>query len=106
MLALYADSGDAAQRKRIEALAGVDARPVVQRLPLAGPITFGRGLAVELRVNEEAFGGAGSFLFGSVLEKFLSRHVSINSFARTVLNSETRGEVARWPARVGMRSVA
>jgi len=106
LLALYADSGDAAQRKRIEALAGVDARPVVQRLPLAGPITFGRGLAVELRVNEEAFGGAGSFLFGSVLEKFLSRHVSINSFARTVLNSETRGEVARWPARVGMRSVA
>src|SRR5699024_9785591 len=97
LLGLYADAGDAAQRKRIEALFGVDAKPVVRRLPLAGPITFGRGLAVTLQVNEEAFGGAGSYLFGSVLEKFLARHVSINSFTQTVLNSESRGEVARWP---------
>jgi type VI secretion system protein ImpG len=106
LLTLYADPGDAAQRKRIEALFEADARPVVRRLPLNGPITFGRGLAITLKVNEEAFGGAGSFLFGSVLEKFLARHVSINSFAQTALNSETRGEVARWPARTGTRIVA
>jgi type VI secretion system protein ImpG len=106
LLALYADAGDAAHRKRVEALYGVGAKPVVRRLPLAGPITFGRGLEVALQVNEEAFGGAGSFLFGSVLEKFLSRHVSINSFTQTVLHSETRGEVARWPARTGMRIIA
>ena len=106
LLGLYTDAGDAAQRKRIESLFGVDAKPVVRRLPLAGPITFGRGLSVALQVNEEAFGGAGSFLFGSVLEKFLARHVSINSFTQTVLNSESRGEVARWPARTGMRIVA
>ena len=106
LLLLYADAGDAAQRKRIEALFGIDARPVVRRLPLAGPITFGRGLAVSLQVNEEAFGGAGSYLFGSVLEKFLARHVSINSFAQTALHSESRGEVATWPARTGTRIVA
>ena len=106
LLALYSDTGDAAHRKRIDALFGVDARPVVRRLPLAGPITFGRGLSVALQVNEDAFGGAGSFLFGSVLEKFLARHVSINSFTQTVLNSESRGEVARWPARTGTRIVA
>ena len=93
-------------RKRIESLFGVDAKPVVRRLPLAGPITFGRGLSVALQVNEEAFGGAGSFLFGSVLEKFLARHVSINSFTQAVLHSESRGEVARWPARTGTRIVA
>jgi len=106
LLALYADSGDAVHRKRIESLFGVDAKPVVRRLPLAGPITFGRGLSVALQVNEEAFGGAGSFLFGSVLEKFLARHVSINSFTQAVLHSESRGEVARWPARTGTRIVA
>jgi type VI secretion system protein ImpG len=106
LLGLYADAGDAAQRKRIESLYGVDTRPVVRRLPVAGPITFGRGLDIALQVNEEAFGGAGSFLFGSVLEKFLARHVSINSFSQTALNSERRGEVARWPARTGTRNVA
>lgn len=106
LLALYADTGDAAQRKRIEALSGIGATPVVRRLPMAGPITFGRGLAISLKVNEEAFGGAGSFLFGSVLEKFLARHVSINSFAQTALQSESRGEVATWPARTGTRIVA
>lgn len=106
LLTLYADAADPAQRKRIDSLVGIDAKPVVRRLPLAGPITFGRGLAIELQVNEEAFGGAGSFLFGSVLEKFLARHVSINSFSQTVLNSESRGEVARWPARTGTRIIA
>ncbi len=106
MLTLYADPGDAAQRKRIEALFGIDAKPVVRRLPIAGPITFGRGLAVTMEINEEAFGGAGSYLFGSVLEKFLARHVSMNSFTQTSLHSETRGEVARWPARTGTRIVA
>ena len=106
LLTLYADPGDAAQRKRIEALFGIDAKPVVRRLPIAGPITFGRGLAVTMEINEEAFGGAGSYLFGSVLEKFLARHVSMNSFTQTSLHSETRGEVARWPARTGTRIVA
>lgn len=106
LLTLYADAGDAAQRKRIESLFGVEAKPVVRRLPHAGPITFGRGLSIVLQVNEEAFGGAGSFLFGSVLEKFLARHVSINAFSQTLLSSESRGEVARWPARTGTRIVA
>ncbi|MGE0797074.1 MAG: type VI secretion system baseplate subunit TssF [Lautropia sp.] len=106
LLALYVDPADAVQRKRIDALAGVDARPVVRRLPLAGPIAFGRGLAITLEIAEDAFGGAGGFLFGSVLEKFLARHVSINSFVETTLRSETRGEVARWPAKAGTRVIA
>ena len=106
LLSLYADLGDPAARKQIDSVIDVQARPVVRRLPLAGPITFGRGLAVDLKLNESAFGGAGGFLLGSVLERFLSRHVSINSFTQTRLLSESRGEVARWPARTGTRTVA
>ena len=37
LLALYADPATPRMRKRIEALSGVDAKPVVRRLPLAGP---------------------------------------------------------------------
>lgn len=103
LLLLYADVGDASQRKRIESLQSIEAAPVVRRMPVPGPITFGRGLAVKLTLDEIAFGGAGGFLFASVLEKFLARHVSINSFTQTAVWSESRGEVGRWPARTGTR---
>ena len=106
LLALYVDPEDPSLRKVVDSILNISAKPVVRRLPLPGPIAFGRGLAVELHLNESAFGGAGGFLLGSVLEKFLARHVSINSFTQTKLISETRGEVSRWPARSGTRIVA
>lgn len=106
LLALYADLSDPATRRAAEAVRRLDARPVIRKLPIAGPITFGRGLAIDLTVSEDAFGGAGGFLFGSVLEKFFARHVAINTFVQTTLLSETRAEVARWPARIGSRPIA
>lgn len=42
---------------------------------------------------------------GCVLERFLARHVSINSFTETVLRSVTRGEIIHWPARCGLRPI-
>ena len=46
---------------------------------------------------------AGEF---ELIERFFARHVSINSLSETRLLSESRGEVARWPARTGTRIVA
>jgi type VI secretion system protein ImpG len=40
-----------------------------------------------------------------VLDRFFAKYVSINSFTETVLRSLQRGEVARWPAKVGRRPV-
>jgi type VI secretion system protein ImpG len=40
-----------------------------------------------------------------VLERFLSRYVSINSFTQLRLFSQTRGEVMQWPARLGSRQI-
>ena len=106
MLLLYADIADPAVRRQCEAVIGLTARPVTRRVPFPGPIVFGRGLDVELTMNESAFGGAGGYHLGAVLDRFLARHVSINSFTQTRLMSESRGEVARWPARAGKRIVA
>jgi type VI secretion system protein ImpG len=41
-----------------------------------------------------------------VLERFFARYVSLNSFTETVLSSADRGEVMRWPARLGRRQIA
>ena len=73
------------------------------RVPIAGPIAYGRGTEVTLTLEDAAFQGSSSFVLASVLEQFLARFASINSFSRTVLRSSERGEVARWPMRLGNR---
>jgi type VI secretion system protein ImpG len=103
LLALYADLADATSRRQVDGVVSVSSRPLVRRLPGRGPITFGRGLEVLVTCDESAFEGTGLFLLGSVLERFFARYVSINSFTETVVSSITRGEVMRWPARLGQR---
>jgi type VI secretion system protein ImpG len=105
MLELYALGGDGATLKQIEGLRSVKVRPLVRRFPLPGPVSFGRGLEVELEVDELAFQGASPFLFGAVMERFLTRYVSINSFTETVLRSSSRGEIMRWVPRCGNRPI-
>lgn len=105
MLQLYFPVEDAAMRKQVEGLRAVRSRPVVRRLSTPGPITFGRGVEIEITFEDAAFRGRGVFLLGAVLEEFLSRYVSINAFAETVLRTEERGEIARWPARTGTRPI-
>ncbi len=58
---------------------------------------------LDLLGEEAAFEGTGAFLLGSVMEEFFSRYVSLNSFTETVLRTMERGEVMRWPARIGRR---
>lgn len=105
MLGLYALAGDHAMSRQIEGLRGVRVRPLVRRLPLAGPIAFGRGLEIELEVDELTFLGGSAFLFGAVMEHFLARHVTLNAFTETVLRSATRGELMRWRPRCGARPI-
>ncbi len=105
LLVLYADMAEPASRRQAESVSRVSARPVIRRMPVAGPIAFGRGLDIDLTLDESAFGGAGGFILGTVLERLLARHVSINSFTQVRLLSESRGEVARWPARSGSRVI-
>lgn len=105
MLSLYALAGDQAMSRQIEGLRGVRVRPLVRRLPMAGPIAFGRGLEIDLEVDELTFLGGSAFLFGAVMEHFLARHVSINAFTETVLRSTSRGELMRWRPRIGARPI-
>jgi type VI secretion system protein ImpG len=91
--------------RQIEGIQSVRVQPVTRRLPAPGPITFGRGLEIQLDVDELAFEGSSAFLLGSVLEEFFARHVSLNSFTETALRSSRRGEVMRWRPRWGERPI-
>lgn len=96
---------DPATKRQIEGLRQVRTKPVVRRHPLPGPIAFGRGIEVQLTVDELSFEGGSAFLFGSILHSYLSRHVSMNSFLQTSLQSLARGEIMRWTPELGTRPV-
>jgi type VI secretion system protein ImpG len=103
LLALYGDSGEAVTKRQIDGVRSVTSQLVTRRLPFPGPAAFGRGTKVTLTCDESAFEGMGVFLFGAVLERFFSKYVSINSFTETALKTTQRGEITRWPARIGRR---
>ncbi len=103
ILELYADLSDASLRRQVEGVAAIEARPVVRRLPIGGPITAGRGVEISLTLDETCFEGVGIFLMGRILSEFFARYVSINSFTETRIVSTERGEIVRWPMQIGRR---
>ncbi len=101
ILNLYGVVGESAVRRQIEGVKSVASRPVTRRMPMAGPVMYGRGLQIAVTLDEGAFEGSGVFLLGAVLEHFFARYVSINGFTETIVKTPNGGEVMRWPARIG-----
>jgi type VI secretion system protein ImpG len=79
---------------------------VVRRLPMPGPITFGRGVEVKIEVDDLSFEGASAFLLGCVLERFVARHVSMNGFTQLRLHSTGRGDILVGQPQCGLRPIA
>jgi type VI secretion system protein ImpG len=79
----------------------VSSRPALARSPGKGPVSFIRGIDVDLTLDDDRFAGHGTFLFASAIEQFLARYVSLNAFTRLTLATEQRGEIMKWPIRTG-----
>ncbi|MDE2368876.1 MAG: type VI secretion system baseplate subunit TssF [Burkholderiales bacterium] len=105
ILRLYASAGDAGAQRQIDGLRSVRLAGVVRRLPMPGPITFGRGVEARIEIDDLAFEGASAFLLGCVLERFLARHVSLNGYTQTRLHSSGRGDILVGPPRCGARPI-
>ncbi|HET6235195.1 MAG TPA: type VI secretion system baseplate subunit TssF [Acetobacteraceae bacterium] len=105
LLRLYVPSPTSVAARQLEGLSSVACHPIVRRIPGAGPIAVGRGLQLTLTIDESPFGGAGGILLAAVLDRFFAKYVSINAFTETVLKNPERGEVIRWPMRLGQRAV-
>jgi len=105
MLMLYATHGDEARQAQVRGLVSVRSRPVARRLPMGGPIAFGRGLEVTLEIEKGAFHGHSAFQFGAVMARFLARHVEVNHFVETALAVAGKGELMRWRPQCGTRPI-
>jgi len=104
LLTLYADLSDRSARRQIAGVLSMATRPIVRRVVADGPPTFARGTEVSLRLDESSFEGTSAFVLGLVLSNLFARYASINSFVETVVRTDQRGEIARWPAIVGLRA--
>jgi type VI secretion system protein ImpG len=105
LLRLYADTSDASVRKQVEGVRNISSKPIARRVDSPGPINFARGLEVTLTMDESQFEGTGVFILGAVLERFFAGYVSLNSFTETVIRTVERGDIMRWPARLGRRQL-
>jgi len=105
LLRLYGYITESHIEKQIEGIVSVSTAPITRRMPIPGPITFGRGLEITVLMEESAFEGTGCFLLGSILEDFFAKYVSINAFTETVISTDKRGEIMRWPVRIGRRQM-
>jgi type VI secretion system protein ImpG len=105
LLRLYLPSQTGAPARQLEGLLSVSSQPVVRRIPGAGPVAAGRGLEITVNIDDAAFGGAGGILLAAVLDRFFAKYVAINAFTETVMRTPERGEVMRWPIRLGARPI-
>ncbi len=103
LLSLYTEGREASAQRQVEGVRSVRAEPIIRRVPGGGPAAVARGLEITVTLDEAAFEGMGEFLLGAVLEQFFAKYVSINAFTETVVKTLERGEVMRWPARIGRR---
>jgi type VI secretion system protein ImpG len=104
-LELYADRGDPALARHARAVAAVTARPVVERLPIAGPMCFGRGTEVTLDIDQTVLAGHSALLLSALLARLFARYAAVNAFVRTRTRLRQSHEEVSWPITVGNRSL-
>jgi type VI secretion system protein ImpG len=105
ILKLYADPKDRQNLRQIDGVRKVSHRSVTRRVLTPGPITFARGLQITVTFDENSFEGQGVFVLGAVLEQFFQKYVALNSFVETVIATQQRKEIMRWPAQMGRRQI-
>ena len=103
MLSMFADASDSVIERRIRAVRRVDSSPVVRRVRERIGTGTARGQEIKVTVDEKGFEGSGAFLLGAVLERFFADYSGFNNFTQTVIVSNERGEIMRWPTRMGTR---
>jgi type VI secretion system protein ImpG len=103
ILSMFADLADAITERKIRGIRSIDSRDVIRRVRERTGIGAGRGIEITVTLDEKAFEGSGAFLLGAILDRFFSEYAALNHFTETVINTTERGEIMRWPVRMGTR---
>ena len=100
ILRLYDFDNSPSTRQQIEGIVSLETRHVTKRIGQS----FGRGVQMTIEFDEDKFVGAGLYLFASVLERFLTQYVSVNSFSQLVVKTiQEKEPLKTWEPRAGNR---
>jgi type VI secretion system protein ImpG len=102
-LSMFAEMSDGIAERRIRGIRSIDSRPIVRRIRQRSGVGAARGIEIMVTIDEKAFEGTGAFLLGAVLDRFFAEYSAFNHFTQTVIRSLDRGEIMRWPPRMGTR---
>lgn len=103
LLGLYLALGDPGLAGQVAGINSVALTPITRRLLQFPQMLYGRGVGVEVQVDEAPFAGVSPWPLMAVVERFLARHVGVNSFTELSLLSRQRGPIGRWQVRPGQR---
>lgn len=103
LLGLFVNPSDSVMERRIRGIAAVESKPVVRRVRNAQGSGVIRALEITVTLDEKAFEGSGIFLFGAIIERFFADYAPVNNATQTLIRSTERGDLMRWPARLGQR---
>ena len=100
MLSLHNLRDEAAARRQIEGLAGINSVRIVERVGSDAWRGWRNGLEVRVSLDPQHFVGASPLLFSGVLANFFSLYANTNRFVRTVLLLGDK-EIKTWRPQVG-----
>jgi type VI secretion system protein ImpG len=103
ILGVFGDLADSVTERKVRGVRSLDSAPVVRRVRRPGGSATARGIEVTVTLDDKAFEGSGAFLLGAVLDRFFAEYVALNHFTQTVIRTVERGEIMRWPTRIGLR---
>jgi len=106
LLRLYNFGDTSTGEKHIQGITAVNTEPLYARVRSEQGLSFARGRKVILDLNEDQFSGGGSYLFASVIERFLAMYASMNSFSALVTRVRAKQQtytLREWQPRAGFR---
>jgi type VI secretion system protein ImpG len=103
VLSMFADLADSLTERKIRGIRSVDSRTVIRRVRERAGIGAGRGIEISVTLDDKAFEGSGVFLLGAILDRFFAEYSALNHFTETVICTTERGEIMRWPTRMGAK---
>ncbi len=87
-----------ANKKRIAGIEKVESN-ALNRL-ISGIMRSGR--EINIKARQDHFSSPGDlYLFGCILDHFLGSYASINTFTKLVIEDVVKGDIYRWPERIG-----
>ena len=94
---------DSATERKIRGVRSVDSRPIVRRVRQRSGSRRRARHRDHGHARREGLRGSGVFLLGAILDRFFAEYPALNHFTQTVIRTVERGEIMRWPPRMGLR---